>query len=384
MMPPLVPVGPDYGFSLYVHWPYCTRICPYCDFNVYAAKNRETGPLVDAMCADLRSQRARLPAHPPLHSIFFGGGTPSLLPAAAMARIIGEAEALFGLDASCEISLEANPNDVSAASLRAWSAAGVNRVSLGIQALCDTALTFLGRDHDAKTARQAAEAVAKVFDNFSLDLIYARPGQSLSDWRSELSEVLSLQPPHLSLYELTIASATPFGRQVSRGEWAPADDERQADLYELTQKLCQEAGLPAYEVSNHARTPAFRSVHNQIYWSSGDWIGVGPGAHGRLSLAQGRVATTTHRRPADYIRAPKGEDTPLSDLDVARELVVMALRSSQGLELQRLRALHADIANPGLASEWNEQGLLELTARKLTLTQTGWLLADHISAHLSP
>ena len=263
-------VGPDYGFGLYIHWPYCARICPYCDFNVYAAKDRDPGPLLEAMCRDIIDNAARLPSHPPLNSVFFGGGTPSLLPAGSIGRLIESAEKAFGLVEGAEISLEANPNDVLRSTPSDWQKAGINRLSLGVQSLDDDALRFLGRDHDAQAARTAYESAAQQFNNISLDLIYALPDQTLTAWEDQLQAALRLGAPHLSLYELTIEPPTPFGKQVERGEWSPLNDDRQADLYELTQALCEAAGLPAYEVSNHARTPDFESVHNRIYWRSGD------------------------------------------------------------------------------------------------------------------
>ncbi|MBR9834310.1 MAG: radical SAM protein, partial [Alphaproteobacteria bacterium] len=204
------PLGPKYGFGLYVHWPYCSRVCPYCDFNVYAAKARETAPLVAAICADIQAHRALLPEHPALSSIFLGGGTPSLLSAPDMAAILKAADEAFGLAPGAEITLEANPNDLSHARLADWAACGVNRLSIGVQSLNDDALVFLGREHDSATARRAIEAGAQQFDNHSIDLIYALPGQSLDQWRTELSNVLAMGAPHLSLYELTIAERTAF------------------------------------------------------------------------------------------------------------------------------------------------------------------------------
>ncbi|MCF6329463.1 MAG: radical SAM family heme chaperone HemW, partial [Henriciella sp.] len=268
-------VGPQYGFGLYVHWPYCARICPYCDFNVYAAKERDTAPLASAICEDIERHRKALPDHPALDSLFLGGGTPSLLSPAQIEAIIGVAQAQFGLKPEAEVTLEANPNDVLRDDLGAWASAGVNRLSIGVQALNDEALGFLGRDHNSAQARKAVALAAQYFNNYSIDLIYALPGQSLSGWQVELSQALSLGAPHLSLYELTIAERTAFGMRAARGELVAMPDEAQADLYEATQAICDAAGLPAYEVSNHARAPRYQSVHNHIYWNSGDWIGVG-------------------------------------------------------------------------------------------------------------
>ena len=327
-------VGPDYGFGLYIHWPYCARICPYCDFNVYAAKDRDPGPLLEAMCRDIIDNAARLPSHPPLNSVFFGGGTPSLLPAGSIGRLIESAEKAFGLVEGAEISLEANPNDVLRSTPSDWQKAGINRLSLGVQSLDDDALR--------------------------------------------------LGAPHLSLYELTIEPPTPFGKQVERGEWSPLNDDRQADLYELTQALCEAAGLPAYEVSNHARTPDFESVHNRIYWRSGDWLGIGPGAHGRITRDGERFATEAVRRPQAYSKHEPIEETPLSVLDQARELVAMGLRHRDGLDLRRLDAMGQDRPADEIIADLKAAHMIDLSGDRVALTQTGRLLADYVAAQLSP
>lgn len=377
-------VGPDYGFGLYIHWPYCARICPYCDFNVYAAKDRDPGPLLEAMCRDIIDNAARLPSHPPLNSVFFGGGTPSLLPAGSIGRLIESAEKAFGLVEGAEISLEANPNDVLRSTPSDWQKAGINRLSLGVQSLDDDALRFLGRDHDAQAARTAYESAAQQFNNISLDLIYALPDQTLTAWEDQLQAALRLGAPHLSLYELTIEPPTPFGKQVERGEWSPLNDDRQADLYELTQALCEAAGLPAYEVSNHARTPDFESVHNRIYWRSGDWLGIGPGAHGRITRDGERFATEAVRRPQAYSKHEPIEETPLSVLDQARELVAMGLRHRDGLDLRRLDAMGQDRPADEIIADLKAAHMIDLSGDRVALTQTGRLLADYVAAQLSP
>lgn len=377
------PFGPHYGFGLYVHWPYCARICPYCDFNVYAAKDRETGPLVEAILQDIQAHKARLHDHPPLTSIFLGGGTPSLLSAQDLEAIIQTAADQFGLEPNGEITLEANPNDVLRSNPGDWQKAGINRVSLGLQSLDDAALTFLGRDHDVTNALRAVEAAQAVFDNHSLDLIYARPGQTISDWQGELSQVLALGAPHLSLYELTIEERTAFGKRAARGELVPMQDDDQADLYELTQTLCEAAGLPAYEVSNHARAPKYESCHNHIYWANGDWIGVGPGAHGRLTLDGARYATEAARRPADYIAAPTPESTALPTLDAARELLAMGLRPVTGLDLTRLSQLGYDQPDQSLLTDLKENGIITQADQSIALTAQGRLLADAVAKQLA-
>ncbi|MBO6688973.1 MAG: radical SAM family heme chaperone HemW [Henriciella sp.] len=376
--------GPEFGFGLYFHWPYCTRICPYCDFNVYAAKDRDTEPLVAAMIADLEAQRRRLPDHPEVDSVFFGGGTPSLLSPAQMALLLHKVNDAFGIASSAEITLEANPNDVLSANPKSWAEAGINRLSVGIQSLQDEALKFLGRDHDSTQARTAIDAAQSVFDNHSLDLIYARPGQLLKDWEAELTAMLALGAPHLSLYELTIEARTAFGHRAARGELMPMGDDEQADLYELTQAVCEAAGLPAYEVSNHARAPEFESRHNHIYWASGDWLGIGPGAHGRLTMNGNRIATEAPRRPSDYELNQKPEATPLSRTDTAREYVPMALRPVSGLDLERFERVVGVPPAPDVLEDLVSNGLAGINDNKLVLTVAGRLVADHIAALLIP
>lgn len=380
----MLPVGPQYGFGLYVHWPYCSKICPYCDFNVYAAKARDTAPLVAAIQADIHRHRTELPDHPPLDSVFFGGGTPSLLPARDIAAIIDTARSCFDFKPGAEISLEANPNDILAADLPDWAAAGINRLSIGVQSLNDDALTFLGRDHDSAGALRALELAACQFDNHSIDLIYALPGQSIEAWQAELTAATSLAAPHLSLYELTIAERTAFWHQAARGDLIPMNDDAQADLYEATQAICNRAGLPAYEVSNHARAPQYQSVHNHIYWNSGDWIGVGPGAHGRLTKNHQRLATEAARRPADYIAGNSAKTAVLPPLDIARELLSMGLRPASGLDLSRVEALTGTPINAQEIQSLVDNGVARWSAPHLALTELGRLLADHITTKLAP
>lgn len=380
----MLAVGPEYGFGLYVHWPYCTQICPYCDFNVYAAKDRAHGSLLEAMRADLKAQKAKLPGHPPLDTVFLGGGTPSLLSGTELACLLEGVNDTFGIQSGAEITLEANPNDILSGGAEDWAEAGINRLSIGIQSLDDQALSFLGRDHDGQSARAAIELAQAVFDNHSVDLIYARPGQRLVDWQTELSDVLALGAPHLSLYELTIAERTAFGKRAARGGLVPMPDDDQADLYELTQTLCDAAGLPAYEVSNHARAAEFESRHNHIYWASGDWVGIGPGAHGRLTVDGHRRATEAVRRPAAYQDAPGAAETVLTKTDTAREFLAMALRPAIGLDLQRFENLFGTGADANLLADFQANGLAHMSSDRLTLTVRGRLMADYIASLLVP
>ena len=386
----LKPFGPQYGFGLYVHWPYCSKICPYCDFNVYAAKTRSSEPLLKAISDDIRIHRPRMPEHGALDSVYFGGGTPSLLQPAEIAGLLATASETFGIKPGAEITLEANPNDIMRADLRGLAAAGVNRLSIGVQSLRDNALAFLGRDHDAVSARAAVKRALHVFPNVSIDFIYARPSQSIDEWGDELTDALALGAPHLSLYELTIAQRTAFGKAVERGELVPMDPDAQADLYELTQTITTSAGLPAYEVSNHAAGPQFQSRHNMIYWRGGDWIGVGPGAHGRVSVAGNRYASETERRPEAYIAnvvalgSGWGGASTLYPLDIARELIAMGLRPVGGIDVQRIESLSNEPIPRDKIDAFVAEGWVKFDGNILSLTPAGWLLADALTAQLAP
>ena len=383
-----LPFGPAHGFGLYIHWPYCTRICPYCDFNVYAAKDRDNTALVKALSDDLVRHARALKGHPKLGSVYFGGGTPSLMAPSDIARLIAQAEALFGLETDAEITLEANPNDVLANDVAGWAEAGVTRLSIGVQSLEDETLGFLGRDHGADDARRAVALASRHIANLSIDLIYARPGQTARTWEHELSDALALGAPHLSLYELTIEERTAFGKRAQRGELVPMPDEDQADLYELTWQLTEAHGLPAYEISNHARSGATQSRHNLTYWRGGDWIGLGPGAHGRLTLDDQRLATLAPMRPDAYVAAVSdttglgGEH--LSPLDTARELLALGLRPVEGFDMARIEAVSGAPLDTARLELLLTEGLLKRDESRLALTPQGRLLADRIAADLAP
>lgn len=385
-----IPFGPDYGFGLYVHWPYCSKICPYCDFNVYAAKDRETDMVVDGLVKDIQDHRARLPEHGALDTIYFGGGTPGLMRPDQVARVVQAARDTFGQVAFGEVTLEANPNDIMRLDLDGLKAAGINRLSIGVQSLRPDVLKFLGRDHDAQTAIQAVQTALSVFPNTSIDLIYAIPGQTVDAWHEELETALSLGAPHLSLYELTIEPRTVFGKAVERGQFTPMGDDAQADLYEETQRVADKAGLRAYEVSNHARAPEYQSRHNLIYWQGGDWIGVGPGAHGRLTVNGQRYATEAHKKPDAYLAnvqtVGNGWDVggALEPLDVARELLAMGLRSTVGIDIGRIQSVSGQEMDAAKVNAFIDEGWLVQLGSKLVLTPSGRLLADAISVALSP
>ncbi len=385
------PFGPAYGFGLYVHWPYCSRICPYCDFNVYAAKDRGADDaLAAAIVKDISLHVPRLPKHGHLDTVYFGGGTPSLMRPEQVASMLDGAQQAFGLKPGAEVTLEANPNDVLRMDLPAFAAAGVNRLSIGLQSMRDDVLKFLGRDHTAIQAQEAVAKALRVFPNTSIDLIYAIPGQTEAAWAEELTAAVGLGAPHLSLYELTIEQRTVFGKAVERGEFAPMDDDGQADLYELTQEITLAAGLPAYEVSNHARAPEYQSRHNLIYWRGGDWIGVGPGAHGRLTVDGKRYATEAHKRPPAYqaniqaLGAGWEKGAPLYPVDIAKELLAMGLRSEQGISRARVEAVSGRTIDDDKIEAFCDEGWMVRDAERLMLTPAGRLLADALTAHLAP
>src|SRR5690606_24384283 len=283
--------------ALYVHWPFCVSKCPYCDFNSHVRDRVDQDVWRAALLADLRHEAALL-GERRVSSIFFGGGTPSLMPPSTVAAVIAEAEALWGFADECEITLEANPNSVEIAAFADLAAAGVNRVSIGVQSFDPQVLAFLGRAHSGEEARRAIAAAQASFARASFDLIYARPGQSISDWQAELGEALAFGTGHLSLYQLTIEPGTRFWSLAAKGELVLPDGDAAADLFDVTQALTRAAGLPRYEVSNHAR-PGEESRHNLTYWRYGDYAGIGPGAHGRR-LAQ---ASERHKKPENFIAA---------------------------------------------------------------------------------
>ncbi|OJS43028.1 coproporphyrinogen III oxidase, partial [Escherichia coli] len=283
--------------ALYVHWPFCLAKCPYCDFNSHVRDRIVAEEWERALLADLQHEAGR-PGRGLVGSVFFGGGTPSLMPPSLVAGILARTEQLLGFAPNVEITLEANPSSVEADKFAALAAAGVNRVSLGVQALDDRALRMLGRLHSADEALAALDTAQRHFGRVSIDLIYARPGQTVSAWERELSRALTFGTEHLSLYQLTIEPGTRFATDVRRGDMVPLGDDEAADLFALTREMTAAAGLPAYEISNHAR-PGCESRHNLAYWRYQDYAGIGPGAHGR----RGGIATVRHRKPENYLAA---------------------------------------------------------------------------------
>ncbi|MDF1679811.1 radical SAM family heme chaperone HemW [Ponticaulis sp.] len=380
---------PDELFGIYVHWPYCAKICPYCDFNVYAAKSRDNSALEAAILKDIEGYAASLTGRT-LTSLYFGGGTPSLCTRSFLSEVIETSAVRFAPDGDIEITLEANPEDITPERLKAWKGAGVNRLSLGVQALNDDALRFLGRNHTRDEARTAIDAALNVFPNTSIDLIYARPGQSIPDWLEELDSALSTGAPHLSLYELTIKEKTAFAKQVEREQFIPLDEDAQADLYIETLKLTAERGLPAYEVSNHARSENYWSRHNLTYWLNGEWLGIGPGAEGKLELQDGRTTTIAEQRVPDYISAVEERGTgsaetfSLTGTEAAEEAVILGLRSKRGVERASVEALLGAPLNARKLESFKENGQLLEEAGRISLTEKGWLLADYIAGEILP
>ncbi|WP_419253126.1 radical SAM family heme chaperone HemW [Caulobacter sp. ErkDOM-YI] len=376
------------ALGVYVHWPYCARICPYCDFNVVRDRGRtvEQAQLADAIVTDLEAQRA-LTGPRRLLSIFFGGGTPSLMDPAQVARVIETARRLWSPVDDLEISLEANPTDAEAGRFPALAAAGVARLSLGVQSLHDEALALLGRNHDAGAARRAIAIAAATFPRLSVDLIYARPGQTVQDWRAELEDVLAMGPEHVSPYQLTIETGTAFDRAVGRGTLIVPDEDRAHDLFETTQAVLEAAGFDAYEVSNHARGEAARSRHNLVYWRGHDYVGVGPGAHGRLNLEGERVATTAHRRIADYVAAVRDtglgfERETLSPTEAAEERLLLGLRIDDGVAFDELSILGLS-ADAAKVRHHVELGLLVDDPNRLRATRAGRLVLDRLTGALA-
>ena len=383
---PLFPVKPPQPapdpLALYVHWPFCVSKCPYCDFNSHVRSDIDVDAWRAALLNDL-AHEARLNEGRTLTSIFFGGGTPSLMPPAIVAALIDAASGYWHVAPDMEITLEANPSSVEAARFADLAVAGVNRVSLGLQALDDETLHFLGRAHDVREGLAALDVAQSVFGRVNFDLIYARPGQSEADWEAELAQGLSLGTDHLSLYQLTIEPGTRFATLVAQGKLIPADPDHGATLYEQTQAMTAAAGMPAYEISNHAR-PGQESRHNLTYWRYGDYAGIGPGAHGRRH----GVATLRHKKPENWMSAVARNghglqsEEPLDPADRAREALLMGLRLGEGVDLDRIAAF-TGLPVPQLVDEraiirLGEMSLLHRRGARLQVAPHAMQLLDAI------
>lgn len=367
------------GFAVYVHWPFCKSKCPYCDFNSHVRERIDHDRWRAGLLREL-DHYADLTAGRTVTSIFFGGGTPSLMEPATVGAIIDRVAQRWPVADRLEVTLEANPTSVEAGKFRAFRTAGINRVSLGIQALDDASLKFLGRQHNAAEATGAIELAARTFDRFSFDLIYARPGQTVAAWQAELAQALDYAVGHLSVYQLTIEEGTAFYPLHARGDLVLPNEDLAGDLYEATQSQLTAAGLPAYEISNHAR-PGEESRHNLTYWRYGDYVGIGPGAHGRLTLDGGKFATRAHRAPEIWLERVERDGhgaaapDPIDRNSRGTELLMMGLRLSEGVRLARLveetgRTLD-DFVEPAALSRLIEGGFLTRDADRLVATSEG-------------
>jgi putative oxygen-independent coproporphyrinogen III oxidase len=374
--------------AVYLHWPYCARICPYCDFNVVRERGRveEQAQLVAAMVADLRAQRT-LTGERRLVSVFFGGGTPSLMDPRAVERLLREAKELWSPVDDLEVSLEANPTDAEAGRFEDLARAGVNRLSLGVQSFDDTELKLLFRNHDAEAAQRAVDQALLAVRRVSIDLIYALPNQTLDAWSGALRKVASLGVEHVSPYQLTIEAGTAFDRAVNRGRLVPPDDARAAKLYEVTQDVLGQEGFDAYEVSNHARGAAAQSRHNLAYWRGEDYLGAGPGAHGRLTLDGRRLATETAAKPQDYIDqvAAAGFGWTTRDVllpeQVATERLLMGLRIDAPIPWPELAPLGLTPTTAKVA-ELAQLRLIKIDSNGLAATRAGRRVLDQVTRSL--
>lgn len=388
------------GFGIYVHWPFCLSKCPYCDFNSHVRESVDHDRWRRALLSELDHYAAQTPGRE-VTSIFFGGGTPSLMAPETVAAVIERIGRNWSLAQKVEITLEANPTSAEAGKFAAFAAAGVGRLSLGVQSLNDEALRFLGRQHSATEARQAIDLARRHFPRFSFDLIYARPGHSPAEWRSELIQALEEGADHLSLYQLTIEENTVFHGAWRRGELSIPEDDHAGALFDLTQEIMEDAGLPAYEVSNHAR-PGQESRHNMTYWRYGDYVGVGPGAHGRLTLAGAedlsattndrKLATRQHRAPEAWLAAVESDghatrgETGIDRAQRLEEMVMMGLRLSEGVPraafLRETGQAPEQLLDPKRLKALIEGGFVTLTNEGLTATHRGRTRLDAVLAHL--
>ena len=377
------------AFSVYIHWPFCLSKCPYCDFNSHVRREGiDEARFVRAFTAEIASTAARVPGRT-VSTIFFGGGTPSLMQPATVGAILDAVARRWQVAPDVEITLEANPTSVEAARFRGYRTAGVNRVSLGVQALDDAALAELGRMHSAREALDAVAVARSIFDRYSFDLIYARPRQQPTQWADELARALAEAGEHLSLYQLTVEPETPFAALRTAGKLAIPDDDLARALYDTTQDICAAHGLPAYEISNHAR-PGAECRHNLVYWRAHEYAGIGPGAHGRLDLDDGRHATATEKRPEAWLMRVEASghglttDDVLTREEMADEFLLMGLRLAEGIDLDRYSALSGRSLDPGRVATLQEHGLIETTAAgRLRVTLPGFPVLDAVVADLA-
>jgi oxygen-independent coproporphyrinogen-3 oxidase len=376
-------------FGIYVHWPFCAAKCPYCDFNSHVRASIDETGWIDGIVRELEyTALLQGSARPTVGTIFFGGGTPSLMSGHAVGTVLETIQRLWPMVNDVEVTLESNPASADAARFADYRAAGVNRLSLGVQALNDSDLKMLGRLHDVSEARAALALAQKSFSRVSLDLIYARPDQTVEAWRGELLQALSFGTEHLSLYQLTIEPATPFATLHRSGALVIPDEDRAAALYETTQELTGVAGVPAYEISNHSRDGA-EARHNLLYWRYGAYAGVGPGAHGRLDLGGRRFATSTERLPERWrekvARDGHGlvENSEIAPADAAREHLLMNLRLAEGIDLAAYRARWGTAPDASRIATLAEDGLVVFENDRLAATPRGRLVLNSLIAALA-
>jgi putative oxygen-independent coproporphyrinogen III oxidase len=384
----------EQAFGVYIHWPFCLSKCPYCDFNSHVRREPiDEARYARAFTAEIAATAARVPGRT-VSSIFFGGGTPSLMQPATIAAVLDAIARHWNVAADAEVTLEANPTSVEATRFRGYRTAGVNRASLGVQALDDRALAALGRMHTAREALDAVDVARALFDRCSFDLIYARPEQAPDQWASELKEAFAYAGEHLSLYQLTIEPDTPFAALHASGKLKTPDDDMARALYDTTQEICSAHGLPAYEISNHAR-PGAECRHNLIYWRGHEYAGIGPGAHGRLNIGwrengRARHALATEKRPENWLTLVEAHgdgivsDDVLTREEICDEFLLMGLRLAEGIDMARYAELSGRPLDPARIAALRDHGLLETTADgRLRVTPPGFPVLDAVVADLA-
>ena len=377
------------AFGLYIHWPFCKAKCPYCDFNSHVRHEAvDTNSFAEALVTELKYTATRTPGRS-VSSIFFGGGTPSLMPPKAVADVLDAIAELWPVQPDAEITLEANPTSVEAENFRGYRSAGVNRVSVGVQALDEADLKALGRQHTPDEALAAFKLAARIFPRVSFDMIYARPHQTLTKWKNELTSALKEQQGHMSLYQLTIEPETRYADLHDAGKLIIPDDDLSADLYDLTQELTEKAGLPCYEISNHAK-PSHESLHNLLYWRYGEYAGVGPGAHGRLHDGATTFATATEKHPETWRALVQSQGHGLVQDEVtdaasqAREMLLMGLRIAEGIDLNRYETLAGKSMDQSKITAMADLGLVQMRGNaRLAATQAGRRLLNAVIAELA-
>lgn len=383
------PINAEPGFGIYLHWPFCAAKCPYCDFNSHVRHQKIYQPrFIEAFKREIEHNRQTTGPRE-VTSIFIGGGTPSLMDPETVDEILQAVKDAWTVPDHIEITMEANPSSVEASRFKGYRQAGVNRVSMGVQALNDKDLKFLGRLHNVAEAKKAISLARDIFPRMSFDLIYARPHQTPEDWADELREAIDLAADHLSLYQLTIEEGTPFFTLHEAGKIPMLEDSLQAELYEVTQKVCTENGMPAYEVSNHAQ-PGAESQHNLNYWRYGDYVGVGPGAHGRISTGGKKFATVTEKHPETWLDLVENnghgitEIEQLSSQDQADEMLLMGLRLREGIDVSRWSSLSDREFDAGRENNLIQYGMIErINNNRIRCTPSGMMVLDSVVADLA-